>query len=164
MLQSLSLVLLPTLMMFAAASDILSFRIPNWLNALIAACFFPIAFLNGLPTLEILSHTAVGIAMLLVGFALYAKGYFGGGDAKLAAAVGLWFGHEPLLTFLIITSLAGGVLALLMLVLNKLKLIVAIDMRDILNNWGIAESKIPYGVAIAVGAVMTFPQSVWMPN
>ena len=43
------------------------------------------------------------------------SGLLGGGDAKVAAAAGLWFGFPPLASYLVYASLFGGALTLLML-------------------------------------------------
>ena len=65
MLQTLSTSLLPALMIIAAMTDVTTFRIPNWLTGLIAALFFPMAFLTGMPLLEFGWHLAAG-AILFV--------------------------------------------------------------------------------------------------
>ena len=108
----LSTTLFPTLMILAGAGDALTMRIPNWLNILIALLFFPMALLTGMPVVDIGLHVAVGVGMFVLGFALFSLGLFGGGDAKLLAAAGLWLGWPDLLNFLVVTAIAGGILAL----------------------------------------------------
>ena len=104
--------MLPFLLIIAGASDFLSYRIPNWLTAATALAFFPMAFMTGMGGEVILWHIAAGFLLLAVGFALFAGGIFGGGDAKLMAAAGLWFGWAQLMPFLVYTALAGGLLAI----------------------------------------------------
>ena len=41
------------------------------------------------------------LAVLVVTFAFFARGWIGGGDAKLAAATALWLGFDQLMTYLI---------------------------------------------------------------
>ena len=53
-----------------------------------------------------------GIFFLL---ALVSKGALGGGDVKLIAALGLWFGGEGLLNVVLAGTIAGGAAALLMI-------------------------------------------------
>ena len=110
MTQFLAQTLFPFLLVLAGAYDFLTLRIPNWLTALVALSFFPMAWATGLPAEAYLWHFAAGAAMLAVGFGLFAFNLFGGGDAKLLAAVGLWFGWPESLPFLAYTVLAGGVL------------------------------------------------------
>lgn len=57
-----------------------------------------------------------GIFLLL---AIISKGALGGGDVKLIAALGFWLGSEKLLNVVIAGSIAGGVVALLMILAKK---------------------------------------------
>ena len=50
------------------------------------------------------------------GFACFAFGWIGGGDAKLAAVTSLWLGFGNLLDYFFIASIGGGLLTLLVLV------------------------------------------------
>ena len=54
------------------------------------------------------AHVGAGALMLLVGFGLFAFGWFGGGDAKLMAAVGLWVGFDACPSISLSVALAGG--------------------------------------------------------
>jgi prepilin peptidase CpaA len=105
-------------LLWAAASDARGYVIPN--RAVIAiAALFPIhlavrALATGaiVPTLsDGLLALALASVVLIAGFALFAIQLVGGGDAKLAAAVALWAGSDNILAFLILASLAGGMLA-----------------------------------------------------
>ncbi len=49
----------------------------------------------------------------MVAFACFAMGWVGGGDAKVAASVALWFGFDHLLNYLLYVSLLGGALTVL---------------------------------------------------
>ena len=77
MLQTLSLALLPVLMIVAALSDVASLRIPNWLTGLTAALFFPMAFLTGMPLAEFGWHLLAGAILFFVGYGIFAVGFFG---------------------------------------------------------------------------------------
>ena len=106
MIHTLSIALLPILMITAAISDLASFRIPNWLTLATAALFFPMAWLTGMPLAEFGWHLLAGLILFAAGFLLFSFGLFGGGDAKLMAAAGLWFGTSQTLPFLVATVLA----------------------------------------------------------
>ena len=69
----------------------------------------------------------------------------GGGDVKLAAALALWFSPASTLKFLVLMSLAGGVLTLGVMVLHRIK------RRE-------GRPEIPYGVAIAFGGLFILTQ------
>ena len=62
--------------------------------------FFPLAPLAGLAPADIANHIGAGLLMLAVGLPLFIPGWFGGGDAKLVAAIALWVGLENLFPYL----------------------------------------------------------------
>mgnify|MGYP001180504981 CR=1 FL=1 len=163
MIQFLSVTVFPALMIIAGAGDALSMRIPNWLTALIALTFFPMAVMTAMP-LDVLGlHLLVGIAMFVLGFALFALGLFGGGDAKLLAAAGLWIGWPDLVPFLVLTAFAGGVLALCVGLWSAVNFASEVEDGRIFRHLGSIKPNVPYGYAFAIGAILAFPQSWWMP-
>jgi prepilin peptidase CpaA len=166
MLHTLSISVFPALMIVAAMTDVTSFKIPNWLTGLIAASFFPMALLIGMPLNEFMWHVAAGLILFFVGYALFALGMFGGGDSKLMAAAGLWFGTSQTVQFLTLTALAGGILALIIggrMIFEKLSAAKR-TTQDATVQSGLKtmQPKLPYGFAIAVGAIMAFPDTYWM--
>lgn len=163
MIHFLSMTLFPVLMIVAGAGDALSMRIPNWLTLVIAILFFPMAFAVGMPLGMFGLHLAVGTAMFLAGFTLFSLGLFGGGDAKLLAAAGLWLGWPDLLTFLVLTAFAGGILALAVGAWSALNMNSEIKDGSLFRRFGSIKPNVPYGYAFAVGAILAFPQSWWMP-
>ena len=155
--------LMPFLVVAAAASDFLTLRIPNWLNALIALAFFPMALLTGMPAEAILWHSVGALVVLVLGFALFSFGWLGGGDAKLFAAAGLWFGWPALGPFLVFTTVAGGILAIVMKGWQLVQ--IERDVREVnwMKRWFSFKADLPYGVAIAAGGILAFPGTWWMP-
>jgi prepilin peptidase CpaA len=170
MLQTLSLVMLPVLMIVAALNDVASLRIPNWLTGLTAALFFPMAFLTGMPIAEFGWHLLAGAILFFVGYAIFAVGFFGGGDAKLMAAAGLWFGTSQTMPFLIITVMAGGAMALAYGLWSITVMMLDFHVGDkadgtprgFVTRLKKAMPQLPYGFALAVGAIVAFPQTWWM--
>jgi prepilin peptidase CpaA len=165
MLHTLSTSLLPALMIIAAMTDVTSYRIPNWLTGLIAALFFPMALLTGMPLQEFGWHIAAGAILFVIGYALFAVRMFGGGDSKLMAAAGLWFGTAQTLPFLIMTAVAGGVLALVIAGWSVFMVFWQIHGPDegiIDQKLKKVRPKLPYGFAFAVGAILAFPDTWWM--
>ena len=170
MLQILSQGILPTLMIVAALSDVASLRIPNWLTALTAVLFFPMAFTSGMPLQEFGWHVCAGVGLFFLGFAMFQAGLFGGGDAKLMAAAGLWFGTSQTMPFLVFTVLAGGAMALGYGLWSVLVMMVDFHVsenadgtpRGFVSTLKQITPKLPYGFALAVGAILAFPQTWWM--
>lgn len=143
---------------FAAIRDLNTLTIPNWLNGWLAFLFLPVCLLV-LPGWEVFgAHLLTGLTALVLTFALFSLGVFGGGDAKMIPAVLLWIGPAPLPAFLQITAISGGVLTL-----------VLIGLRSWVPQPGAPGfayealrpgAGVPYGVAIAIGAVLTLPGSL----
>ena len=163
-LQSGLLVLFPALVIVGGTRDLVSYRIPNWISLALIAGFTVTAGLAaafGDVTLSALGlNLAVGAAALAAGVAMFALGWIGGGDAKLFAAAGLWLGWPAVGVYLAVTGLAGGALALILLQLRSPA------FRGVVQSgpqWfaRLAEpgANVPYGVAIAVGALVAFPES-----
>ncbi len=154
--------LLPALMIIGAATDVTSFRIPNWLTATTAALFIPVALYAGMPLVDFGWHLSMGLILFVAGYILFSLRVFGGGDAKLLAAAGLWFGFGQTLPFLAYTVLTGGVLALVVLGLTVLHIqfdVTGSSLRDSIRK---ITPRVPYGFALAVGAILATPGAWWM--
>jgi prepilin peptidase CpaA len=150
-------------MIIAGTGDALSMRIPNWLTLAIGLTFLPLALMTGMPWSLIGLHVLVGIGLFATGFALFALGLFGGGDSKLLAVAGLWLGWADLLPFLIMTAFAGGVLAFFVGLWSAINVSSEIKNGSIFRHLGSIKPNVPYGYAFAIGAILAFPQSWWMP-
>jgi prepilin peptidase CpaA len=152
------------LMSIAGIGDFLTFRIPNWLSALVALAFFPMAWLTGMPLEMVGYHAAAGVVLLVIGFSLFAGGVFGGGDAKLMAAAAMWFGFADVTAFIVYTALSGGLFAIAITVWNAFQMDA--EIRDLgWMKWLFRHKPdIPYGLAFAAGAAFTLPGSWWMSS
>jgi prepilin peptidase CpaA len=159
-LQALLLLSFPVLVIVAALRDLTSYTIPNWISLALIGAFPLAAIALGLPLSAMGMGLAVGAAALVLGMGMFALGWIGGGDAKLFAAAGLWLGLGPSLTYLAITALAGGALAVGLLALRSAMLKPFVPQGPAwfarLTEPG---ENVPYGVAIAVGALTAFPAS-----
>ena len=142
----LLLIVLATLLVVAAIIDVRTFTISNKLNlavALLAPVYWLAVPLSLWPEVPIQIAGAL-IVFVLLAAAFYA-GMMGGGDVKLAAAIALWFPPVLTIKFLVLMSVAGGVLTLGLLVWHRAK------HRE-------GRPEIPYGVAIAFGALAILAQ------
>ena len=149
----------PVLAIVAALKDVTSYTIPNWIPLALVVAFVPTALVGGAPLATIGLCLAVGVGALAAGMGMFAAGWIGGGDAKLFAAASLWLGWPAALTFMLTTGLAGGALTLGLLSLRSgwFAPVVAGSPAWV-RKLGAEGGDIPYGVAIAVGALAAFPQ------
>ena len=156
------LMLFPALMAFAAASDLFTMTISNRVSLALVAGFLALALLGGMGFYDILEHAAAGATVLAVAFVCFAMGWVGGGDAKVAAAAALWFGFGHLMNYLLYASLFGGALTLLLLQFRQWPLPYSLAGQTWLIRLHAKESGIPYGIALAIGALMIYPQTEWI--
>jgi len=156
------LMLFPALMAFAAASDLFTMTISNRVSLALIAGFFVLAFAGGMAPYEMLTHVGAGVLLLAVAFTCFAMGWMGGGDAKVAASVALWFGFAHLMNFLLYASLFGGALTLLLLQFRQWPLPYGLAGQAWLARLHDKESGIPYGIALALGALMVYPETDWV--
>ena len=156
------LLLFPALMAFAAASDLFTMTISNRVSLALAAGFLVLALASGMEPSEILSHLGAGIGVLAASFVCFAFGWIGGGDAKVAAAAALWFGFGHLLNYLVYASLFGGVLTLLLLQFRQWPLPYQLAGQAWLLKLHAKDSGIPYGIALAIGALVVYPETDWI--
>ena len=90
-------------------------------------------------------------------------GWVGGGDAKVAAGVALWFGFDHLLNYLVYASLFGGALTILLLQFRQWPLPYPLAGQAWLSKrLHDKQSGIPYGIALAIGALMIYPETEWI--
>ncbi len=106
-------------LLIACVIDIKSFRIPNAIPLALIALFLIKTAAAGHADIWPGHLIAFGLTFAL-GFLAFALGLFGGGDAKLMTALALWFGLAELPSFLVITAIGGGLLALTLLCLRHL--------------------------------------------
>jgi prepilin peptidase CpaA len=152
----------PALMAFAAVSDLLTMTISNRVSLLLIAGFAILAAAGGLPLADVLQHGAAGLIVLTVSFGCFAMGWIGGGDAKVASAAALWLGLSHLLDYLLYASLFGGALTLLLLQFRQWPLPVQLGGQDWLQRLHVKDADIPYGIALALGALMIYPETDWI--
>lgn len=149
----------PGLMAWAALSDVATMIIPNRISIALVGLFFVAAWLAHLSLADTALHAGVGLAALALTIAGFAMGWMGGGDAKLIAAASLWIGPKAAAPFLLFTAVAGGGLALVLMSARTYGAPYAARAPEWLQRLLTPKGAIPYGVAIAVGAVAAFPNA-----
>ena len=157
----------------AAFTDMRENKIPNWLtfSSVLLAMFlnFFLSRFQGL--VWSFFGIATGFSLL---FLLYLWGGMGAGDVKLLSAVGAFVGPKLVFYTFIWMALIGGVLALTLIIYKRAFYQTLQNLKFLLFGWILQTStseavmtirnqsllKLPYGVAIALGAIM----AVWLQN
>lgn len=156
------------LVLLACIPDLRTRRIPNALTfggAVVALAFH--AATAGLP------GAALSAAGWLLGaalfFPMFALRGMGAGDVKLLAAVGAWLGPGQVLWVALITSLAGGILGLIVALFHGYLRQAGSNIFALLMQWGTSGirpvervtlsgtrgPRLAYAVPIAVGTLVT---------
>jgi prepilin peptidase CpaA len=162
LIDTIRLLLFPALMAFAASSDLLTMTISNRLSLALAAGFFLLTLFTGMSLAVIGMHVAAAALVLTIAFVLFANGWIGGGDAKLAAATVLWFGFDHLLDYMVYASLFGGALTLMLLQFRKLPLPAFLARQPWVLRLHEQGGGVPYGIALAIAALIIYPNTIWM--
>ncbi len=138
--------------------DATTMTIPNWVSLLVLAGFFVVLPFVWQGWANFGEHLGAGGLMFAIGFVMFAFGWLGGGDAKLMAAISIWWTWPDLFLFVVYTTVAGGILAAFILLGRQF-----IPARILTSPWVYRIVKdnthMPYGLALAAGALATLPQS-----
>ncbi len=157
------LITFPAAMAFAAASDLVSMTISNRISLGLIAAFFVLALLTGMNFEQISWHVLAGAILLLAGFAMFSFGWIGGGDAKLMAVTALWFGFGMnTVEYILLSTLLGGALTLLMLVYRHFPVPSFLYQQAWAMRLHDDKEGVPYGIALAAGALLIYPKTWWM--
>ena len=159
LLPYLTLSVFPAALLIAAANDLYEFKIPNWLTITMIAAY-PVAGLAvGAAPSAIGEGFLIGAGALAIGFTLFAFNIIGGGDAKLLAAAAPWFGLISLGQFLFAMAICGFFLTFGLLTFRRTPVLPAYSHAQWILRLHQRKRDLPYGVAIAAGGLITFPQT-----
>ena len=164
-MEILSLILLavlPLLVIVGGLTDLTTMKIPNWISLALLIGFLPAALSVGLPLTTIAVHLGVAVVAFLVGMALFALKWLGGGDCKIMAAACLWLGLQGSGMFLLYTGLMGGLFCLALLFARFHSRPYLAGAPGWVTSLMEPRGPIPYGVAICAGALMAYPASPLM--
>jgi prepilin peptidase CpaA len=158
----LIITIFPAAMALAAATDLFSMTVPNWISLLLVVGFAVLAPLVGLGWSDAGLHVALAAAALVVTFAMFSFGWIGGGDAKLFAATCLWLGPEAIFLYSIYAALIGGALTLAILALRNLPLPAQLSSQGWLMRLHSPNEGVPYGIALAAAGLLVYPDTPFM--
>ena len=139
------------LLVAAAVEDAVRLRISNITVGLVLLGAIVTAFVLGIEP-RMWQNLALLVAALVIGTPLFGRGILGGGDVKLLAATFAWFNLSAAPAVLMAVALSGGVLALLVIALRSFNWSDKTRQRAVVLQ---RRGGIPYGVAIAAGALIT---------
>jgi prepilin peptidase CpaA len=153
-------------MLSAAVSDLTTYKIRNNLVLTLLLAYLAFAPIAGITGQEIGRSITVAGLVLFLCFGLFAAGWIGGGDAKLATVTTLWLGADNAVAYLLFLSLLGGVLAVIVYLCRSWPL-----PERLANTAWIARlrtrakgAELPYGVAITLAGLCVLPSTPWMAD
>jgi prepilin peptidase CpaA len=143
---------------YAAVSDVRDYRIPN-------TCSIVLALLYAVHVWQAPREIIVGAALIVtfaaftVCMVFYTMKRLGGGDVKLITVASLWAGPALIADFIVVTALAGGVLSLVYITHFFIAPALGFDHGGARGDHeNPLTMKLPYGVAIAAGGLVTLVQ------
>jgi prepilin peptidase CpaA len=151
------------LLVAGAAIDFFQQRIPNWIVLALVALFV-VQAARHLHDISWINQLGAAVLLLLAGLGFFALGQLGAGDAKLMAAVALWTGLSAILPSLFLISIAGLVLAGVLVAARRMLPWAKWDPEGKRPKVLAKGGGVPFGVAIASGALVSltyFPAWLW---
>lgn len=150
---------LPLCLAMAALTDLFAMTIPNRISVILLGSFIVVALTSGMDWQTFGLSVAAGLVVFIVCFLMFALNVMGGGDAKLLTSCAVWFGfNDSLTTFLIAVAFVGGILTLgILLLRSRSQEITAIGLP--IPDSLLVAKKVPYGIAIAIAGLLTYPEA-----
>ena len=167
--------------LYAAWVDYAQRKVPNWLNAAIAAIGFIVqaSFFGWTGIGWGAAGLAVGFALLIVPWLMHGMG---AGDVKLMMAMGVWLGPWLTLVSFVVGAIIGGLVAIIMIVSTGRTIHAMANMQTIMTKvkrfdtafgeyggartFGSTSQLLPYGVPLTVGTIgvlLTYYIGGWLP-
>ena len=152
-------------LLLASISDFCTMTIPNRFPLALAALFMiaygassGLSHAGGEAMFASLKLHAIAFAVIFtITFVMFGLRVWGAGDSKLAASIGLWIGLKGIVPFLMVMAVAGVGLVLASWFIGRTKFSLGPLGAD---SWPVrvrsGAGVIPYGIAIAAGAVAAF--------
>ena len=150
-LSTLLTIVLALLLLWGAVTDLRSRTISNKLNLAILLLAPLWWWSHGLALYpDIFIQLGLGIGVFLFFTLLFAMGWMGGGDVKMLGALAFWLPLAEMANLLVIMAIAGGLLT-----------VATVLHHRIARRPG--QPEIPYGVAIALGALWVLGEPYFNP-
>lgn len=151
--------ILPFCLAFAALNDLFTMTIPNKISVILLGSFCIIAPLSGMDWHTFAMSFLAALLVFVCSFGLFALNTMGGGDAKLLTASAVWFGFNVhLAAYMVSVAILGGVLTLGILFIRSYHQEIMATGLPVPDSFLVAK-KVPYGIAIAAGGLVTYPEA-----
>jgi len=152
------------LLLLVAGWDMARRRIPNWVNAALAATGL-LAQLTAHGGWEAAGGLGAAAISLLLLWTPWATRRLGGGDVKAVLGASIWIGIHSLVSFYLVAAIAGGLFALASVARSSAtaRLDMAQNLKLVLLRHGLPNVSIrggdgrisvPFGAAAAAAAVL----------
>lgn len=158
------------LLVIAAVSDYLTYKIPNWLT--VSGMLFGLAYSVAVP-FSVQHGFLWAFGGLLIGFftmfPFYGLKVMGAGDVKLMAMVGAYLGVIDTLYAVLFSFIVGGMAALAFAIANKALTRMLVNVKNVGETFiysalagfrpeanietGKSVGKMPYGICISIGSI-----------
>ena len=165
---TISHIVVGAVLTLACIADLRTRRIPNalTLSASVIAVLFHAATSGWTGVTSSVGGWLLGVALF---FPMFALRGMGAGDVKLLATVGAWLGPAQVAFVALATSIAGGVLAIVVALMHGYLKTALKNLRMLLTHWRVvgirplpevsletAEGpRLAYAVPVAIGTMVT---------
>jgi prepilin peptidase CpaA len=158
------MVIAGTIFIAAAVNDACTYRIPNYICALLLL-LFPVFVRSAPHSIDWQQNFGVFGIVALSGFVMFLGRLAGAGDIKLLSVASLWAGPHYIAVLLVVTAVAGGLVSIAMacIVHQRQRHTEETDAKRV----QLTKVPIPYGIAIAAGGLTTLgmmAQPIFLPN
>lgn len=148
-------------MLLAAVMDVTTMEVSDRLVMLLLAGYLVLAPAAGWSFEEMAWSVGAALLVFFASVAFFSLGWMGGGDGKLATVGALWLGAENTLAFVVVTAFMGGLCALVVLGMRRLRLPGAWLDKPWLARLRKPEAGIPYAVAIGSAGLILLANTPW---
>lgn len=141
---------------YGAACDVASYRIPNVVSYGLVALFALYAIASWGSDASAM-HVAIGLLVFVICVIFWRLGWLGGGDVKFVSAIALWMGPSNILLFLILLTIASAIfIAVLKFLYQWNPWFQGSRVPSFIKQLLVksAERKIPYGLPAGIAAVI----------
>lgn len=161
-LACVSAVLLFTAANFRVAiTDMTKMKIENGIILTMLAGYFILASIAGVNLASMAEDSLIALCVLVAGFILFMTGAVGAGDVKLAAVTALWMGPALTIPYIVYSAIAGGILTITIVAMRQFPLPSLVKGQSWAKKLHHKQTGIPYGVALAVAALILMPEADW---
>lgn len=147
-------------MVVAMVWDLATYELPDTLSAVLVVTALAALLAGGQGWGAWLDHGLGALAAFAFGVLMFALGQWGGGDVKFMAAASLWLGWPSLIGYLLVVAIAGGALAVVVLLFRRVRLPERWAAWPWLERLHRPDEGLPYGVALGCGGLIVLRPAV----